>query len=105
MGPVIPVYTISCILFLYPGERCPVVGRVSMDAINVRVPGDTTLEESFTVVSPDYDPYTSATGIANIVGGSVFEFAVRLSQRIPRVYTDGTQRVHTVVRGLSPEAY
>ncbi|KAK2163436.1 hypothetical protein LSH36_79g02037 [Paralvinella palmiformis] len=87
------------------GERCPVVGRVCMDAITVRVPEDTTPSESFTIISADYDPLTSLTGIADMVDVLVLELATHLSTRIPRLYTTREDHWKTSVRGLSPNVY
>ncbi|KAK2163437.1 hypothetical protein LSH36_79g03022 [Paralvinella palmiformis] len=87
------------------GERCPVIGRVCMDAITVRVPEDTTLSESFTIISADYDPLTSLTGIADTVGGLVFELAANLSKRLPRLYTTRENHWNTSVRALSQNIY
>jgi len=76
-----------------------------MDAINVRVPEDTTISEQFTIISADYDPHTSLIGIAHTVGGSVFELATHLSTRIPRLYTTREDHWNISVRGLSPNIY
>jgi len=76
-----------------------------MDAITVRVPEDTTLSESFTIISADYDPLTSLTGIADTVGGLVFELAANLSKRLPRLYTTRENHWNTSVRALSPNIY
>jgi len=91
--------------YIYPGERCPVVGRVSMDAITVRVPADTSLSETFTLMSADYDPLTSASGIADIVGTISYEVATRLSTRFPRLYTDGGKHLDLAVKALSFDSY
>jgi len=76
-----------------------------MDAITVRVPEDTTLSEQFTIISADYDPHTSLTGIAHTVGGSVFELATHLSTRIPRLYTTREDHWNTSVTARSPNTY
>jgi len=74
-----------------------------MDAITVRVPADTSLSDSFTLMSADYDPVTSASGIAQTVGSIGYEVGTRLTNRLPRVYTEGKQRVY--VRALTSEIY
>lgn len=68
------------------GERCPVVGRVSMDAITVRVPANTTLDTEFVVYSGDFDPATSMVGRAKALGTIGYEVATSLAMRVPRVY-------------------
>ncbi len=75
-----------------------------MDAITVRLPDMTDKDETFTLISADYDPDTSVSGIANKVGTITNEAATRLSTRFPRVYTkDG--RVHSVVSALESGVY
>ena len=91
-------------LFHSTGEKCPVVGRVSMDAITVRLPELTDKDETFTLMSADYDPDTSASGIAETVGTIAYEVATRLSTRFPRVYTKGG-RVKSVVSALESGVY
>jgi alanine racemase len=65
---------------------CPVVGRVSMDQITVRVPAPVSLDQVFEVASADFDPKSSIWGWAELVGTSSYEPAVRLAHRLPRVY-------------------
>ena len=91
-------------LILLTGERCPVIGRVSMDAITAKVPADTSLTDSFTLMSADYDPITSACGIAATVGTISYEVGTRLSLRFPRVYTQDQQH-NICIQALSPDNY
>lgn len=71
---------------------CPVVGRVSMDQITVKVLGPVDLEQVFEVVTPDFDPTSSLWGWAELTGTVSYEPAVRLSTRLPRVYLrDGAE--------------
>ncbi len=74
-----------------------------MDAITVSVPADTSLSDSFTLMSADYDPVTSASGIAQTVGSIGYEVGPRLPNRLTRVYTEGKQRIY--VRALTSEIY
>ncbi len=68
------------------GEACPVVGRVSMDAVTVRVPPSTALDTDFVVYSDDFDPHTSMVGRARALGTIGYEVATSLAARVPRVY-------------------
>jgi alanine racemase len=71
---------------------CPVVGRVSMDQVTVKVPGPVELDQVFEVVTPDFDPASSLWGWAELTGTVSYEPAVRLSTRLPRVYLrDGAE--------------
>jgi len=68
------------------GELCPIVGRVSMDQITVRISKPVGLEATFELVSADFDPLTSLSGWAARTGTIAYEMAVRLSPRLPRRY-------------------
>ena len=71
---------------MFSGERCPVVGRVSMDAITVRLPCQPDDNETFTIVTPDFDPVTSVTGIADAVDSITTEVLSRFGPRLPRMF-------------------
>ncbi|WAQ96881.1 ALR-like protein [Mya arenaria] len=66
--------------------ECKIVGRVSMDAVLVKVPESADDARLFCVLSDDYDPRTSAAALAALVGTSTSEVCVRLNTRLPRVY-------------------
>ena len=85
------------------GEKCPVVGRVSMDAITVRLPGQPERGETFTLMTADYDPHSSATGVAARVDTIAYEVATRLSVRYPRLYKQGENTL--IVSALALESY
>lgn len=70
-------------------ESCPVVGRISMDQITVRIPGPVDLETVFEVVTADFDPGSSLHGWAEMTGTVSYEPAVRLAARLPRAYVRG----------------
>nr|BAH22617.1 alanine racemase [Penaeus japonicus] len=69
------------------GERCPIVGRVSMDSITVRLPEQPLPDEVFQVLTDDYDEVTSAVGMARNLGGATYEIPGNWSTRLPRLYT------------------
>lgn len=66
--------------------ECPVVGRISMDQITVRLPGPVDLNTLFEVASADFHPNGSLWGWAELTGTVSYEPAVRLAARLPRVY-------------------
>jgi alanine racemase len=82
------------------GERCPIVGRISMDAITVRLPCRPDVRELFTIVSADFDPITSVTGIAETVGTIQNEVLIRFSSRLPRVYRTSSGQLLGILGGL-----
>jgi alanine racemase len=71
------------------GQACPVVGRISMDQITVRIPERVSLDSVFEVITPDFDPGSSLCGWAELSGTVSYEPAVRLAARLPRVYLRG----------------
>ncbi len=75
---------------------CPVVGRVSMDQVTVRLPEPVGLEQVFEVATPDFDPHSSLWGWAELTGSVSYEPAVRLAARLPRVYVRGGEEVARV---------
>mmetsp|Transcript_65428 Transcript_65428/g.142758 ORF Transcript_65428/g.142758 Transcript_65428/m.142758 type:complete len:206 (+) Transcript_65428:51-668(+) len=73
---------------LSSGEECPVVGRVSMDQISVRVPHEIDLQTEFHIVTNDYDDKTSMTGRAKEAGTINYEVATSVANRVHRVYNN-----------------
>jgi alanine racemase len=82
------------------GEKCPIVGRISMDAITVKLPCYPDDYELFTIMTADFDPMTSVTGLAKRLGTIENEVLIRLSDRLPRVYTT-SGRLHSIEGALS----
>jgi alanine racemase len=78
------------------GQNYPVVGRISMDQITVRIPERVSLDCIFEVVTPDFDPGSSLCGWAELTGTVSYEPAVRLAARLPRVYLRGGVEVARV---------
>lgn len=70
----------------FSGELCPIVGRVSMDSITIRLPEAPAGDEVFQVISDDFDKNTSAVGLARILEGAVYEMSGNWSTRLSRVY-------------------
>jgi alanine racemase len=79
-----------------PSPICPVIGRISMDQITVKLPGAVGLDQVFEVVTADFDPRSSLWGWAESTGTVSYEPAVRLSTRLPRVYLRGGVEVARV---------
>lgn len=69
------------------GDQCPIVGRVSMDSITIRLPEAPAEDEVFQVISDDFDEHTSAVGLARSLEAAVYEMPGNWSTRLPRVYT------------------
>jgi len=78
------------------GQICPVVARISMDQITVKLPGPVGLDQVFEVATADFDPRSSLWGWAESTGTVSYEPAVRLSTRLPRTYLRGGVEVGRV---------
>lgn len=71
-----------------------------MDALTVRLPCQPDPHETFTIVTADFDPITSTTGIARIVDTIPNEVLTRLSTRLPRVYYTAKSGYETKLEAL-----
>lgn len=74
------------------GEDFPIVGRVSMDQVTVLIPTRVDLGKTFEVLAADYSS-SSLVGWASLTDSVAYEPAVRLAQRLPRLYMRGGVQV------------
>jgi alanine racemase len=78
------------------GQRCQVLGRVSMDQIVVEAPPGTSVAVGDTVDVLGDDPESGAPSvdeIAEIAGTNSYEILVGIGQRVPRVFIRNGQAV------------
>ena len=71
---------------LVKGHLCPIVGRVSMDQITIRLPKPYPLGTKVTLIGQDGATGISAQDWADYVGTINYEVVCLLSDRIPRFY-------------------
>ena len=71
---------------LVDGQACPIVGRVSMDQITIRLPKIYPLGTKVTLIGSNGDKEITATQIAAYRGTINYEVVCLLSDRIPREY-------------------
>ena len=71
---------------LVDGQLCPIVGRVSMDQITVRLHKLYPLGTKVTLIGADGDQEITATDVAVYRGTINYEVVCLLSDRIPREY-------------------
>lgn len=71
---------------LVDGQLCPIVGRVSMDQITIRLPKLYPLGTKVTLIGSDGDKEITATDVAVYRGTINYEVVCLLSDRIPREY-------------------
>ena len=72
---------------LIKGDYCPIVGRVSMDQITVRLPEELPLGTKVTLIGREGEKEITATEVADYCGSINYEVVCLLSDRIPRDYT------------------
>lgn len=71
---------------LVDGQACPIVGRVSMDQITIRLPKVYPLGTKVTLIGTNGDKEITATQVATYRGTINYEVVCLLSDRIPREY-------------------
>ena len=71
---------------LVDGQLCPIVGRVSMDQITVRLPKLYPLGTKVTLIGSNGDKEITATDVAVYRGTINYEVVCLLSDRVPREY-------------------
>ena len=71
---------------LIEGHACPVVGRINMDQMMVRLPQFYPKGTPVTLIGPDHGAYNHISDIAQQVGTIGYEIMTNISDRIPRVY-------------------
>ena len=71
---------------LVGGQACPIVGRVSMDQITIRLPKVYPLGTKVTLIGTNGDREITATQVATYRGTINYEVVCLLSDRIPREY-------------------
>ena len=73
---------------LIDGQRCPIVGRVSMDQITVRLPQAYPLGTPVVLIGNSGAETITATDVAEKRGTINYEVVCLISDRVPRVYKD-----------------
>lgn len=71
---------------LIKGKRCPIVGRVCMDQIMVRMPEKFAVGEKVTLIGRDEDDEITLQEVADYAQTIHYEIACGLHDRIPRHY-------------------
>ena len=83
---------------LIHGQRAPILGRVCMDQMMVDVTDipDVVLEDKVTLVGRDGSEEITMEQIAAAADSFNYEFVCGISRRVPRIYTQNGQVVHSV---------
>ncbi|XP_046584684.1 alanine racemase-like [Haliotis rubra] len=75
------------------GLQLPVVGRVSMDAITVRLDKPKPSSTTFNIITDDFTSPNSVTKMAASLGTIPYEVTTSLAARLPRVFVAGGHAV------------
>ncbi|KAH3863269.1 alanine racemase-like [Dreissena polymorpha] len=70
------------------GTLCPVVGRVSMDAITIRLPAEAISCREFCLMPSDFNENNSSVAFARYQNTIPYEVCTNLSRRMPRLYVE-----------------
>lgn len=73
---------------LIDGHRCPIVGRVTMDQMMIRVPEKYPIGTKVTVIGKSGDEENTFSMAADHIGTINYELTTILGQRLERVYVD-----------------
>ncbi|XP_060573250.1 alanine racemase 2-like [Ruditapes philippinarum] len=68
------------------GAECPVIGRVSMDAISVRLPCQEDKYSNFFIIKNDYTSPNSVVNLAKMLHTITYDVVTSLAARLARVY-------------------
>ena len=69
------------------GKVCPVIGRVCMDCITIKVPEDANECREFCLMSPDFNDVNSGLAMARVQKTIPYEVCTNVSIRVPRLYS------------------
>ena len=73
---------------LIDGQPCPIVGRVSMDQITIRLPRSYPIGTPVVLIGESGNEAISATDVAEKRGTINYEVVCLISDRVPRVYKE-----------------
>jgi len=71
---------------LIDGMRMPIVGKICMDQLMIRLPGYLPVGTQVTLIGGQGSERISCSELAGCLGGSAQEVSTLLSSRVPRVY-------------------
>ena len=83
---------------LIHGKRAPILGRICMDQMMVDVTDipETAVGDRVTLVGRDGGEVITMEAIAAAADSFNYEFVCGISRRVPRIYVQGGQNVHSV---------
>ncbi|QOY37782.1 alanine racemase [Anaerobacillus isosaccharinicus] len=76
----------SCGVVLVDGERCPIVGRVCMDQLMIKLNKKVAVGTKVTLIGEQLEEIISVDEVADRLGTINYEIPCMISYRVPRVY-------------------
>lgn len=73
---------------LIHGEKCPIIGNLTMDALVVKLPGPLPVHTKVTLLGEDGGQRLTLTDMAHHTGIAPWELSIRFAERLPRVLVD-----------------
>ncbi|WP_040535286.1 alanine racemase [Schleiferilactobacillus shenzhenensis] len=73
---------------LINGQPCPIVGKLTMDAMMVRLPGPLPVHTPVTILGQDGDRRITLADMAKFTGIAAWDLSIQFSDRLPRLLTD-----------------
>ncbi|XJS10777.1 alanine racemase [Aerococcaceae bacterium WGS1372] len=70
------------------GQRCPILGRINMDQLMIKLPEYYEVGTTVTLIGTDYQETNHVSDIAKTVGTIGYEVLTSIGPRVPRVYLD-----------------
>lgn len=71
---------------LVNGERCPIVGRICMDQLMIRLPDQVPVGTEVTLIGKQHNEEIPIDEIAKILDTINYEIPCMISSRVPRIY-------------------
>lgn len=76
----------SPISLLVNGQRCPVLGRINMDQLMIKLPQHYEIGTTVTLIGTDHQETNHVSDIAQAVGTIGYEILTTIGPRVPRIY-------------------
>ncbi|MBM6617700.1 alanine racemase [Bacillus suaedaesalsae] len=81
---------------LVDGRRTPIIGRICMDQLMIRLPQKFEVGTKVTLIGKQDDEYISVDEVASALGTINYEITCMISYRVPRVFMDGENMIEVM---------
>ena len=84
----------SDFVLIFAGDVCPVVGRISMDGITIKIHDDVTECQELYVMKDDFNSTNSIISLAKLRNSIPCETCTNFGTRLPRLYIQGGRKAY-----------